>query len=102
VKTGRPLRRSGVSIVSEAGAGLLITCGFGTSSFVDYFDFAGNPVGARLSDGLYYRDIHYISEHNVAYPFRNGGNDSAILNSYVSPVDPATGGGSIIPLALIP
>lgn len=102
VRTEKPGRRSGVSIVSENGNGLLITCGFGSTSFVDYFNFEGHVVGSRITDDLYYRDIHFIPQFNVAYPFRNGGSNLAIIKSYISGIDPVTGGGTLVPEALIP
>jgi len=105
VKAARSARRSGVSIVSEAGAGLLITNGFAsaTSSYIDYFDFSGNAVGARIADPLgYHRDIQYIATHNVAYPFRNGSDSPAIINNYLTGINTATGGGTLVSAPIVP
>lgn len=102
VKLDQPRRRSGISIVSESGNGLLITCGFGTTSFIDYFNFAGNVVGSPITDELYQRDIMYLPPYNVAYPMRNGRSDPSIIRSYVSGINTVTGGGTLVPEVLVP
>jgi len=102
----RASRRSGVAIVSEAGAGLLATSGFDTvtlqKSLLDCFDFSGNAVGTRLAaDPFYYREIQYNSVDNVLYPIRNGIGSNNMIDSYVRNINPVTGNGTHVVSTLI-